>query len=279
MRNKKNAILAFAFFSILFGWAQDSAKISITWRKLYDGMEYCEADAPFKSILNNSKISILKINPEKFEFQLLTASEHDSTQTAVEWADNFGMNVIINAGMYDLTKKLINKGYMQNYKHLNNPDFNPSYGAVIAFNPNEKKIPNFKIIDVNCDRWDSIKPYYNSYSQGMRMLDCNGNPLTWNKKNQSCSMLLASCDEEGNLYYVFSRSPYTHNEMIRFLLSMPFKMVNAIYLEGGPETSLYIDIGNTQIKKIGSYISNSYPNDDNDHFWKLPNVIGLKPKK
>ncbi|MCX6181547.1 MAG: phosphodiester glycosidase family protein [Bacteroidetes bacterium] len=278
MKVKKIAISGLLCFLGLISNAQDSAKISVQWRNLHKGLDFCEIDAPLKSIVNDSKISIVKINPEKFEFHLLTSSEHDSTQTAVEWADNFKMNVVINAGMYDLSKKLINKGYMQNYKHLNNPNFNPSYGAMIAFNPSEKKIPNFKIIDLNCEPWDSIKPYYNSYSQGMRMLDCNGKPLTWNKKNQSCSMLLAAADEEGNIYYIFSRSPYTHNQMIQFLLALPFKLVNAVYLEGGPETSLYIHIGDTKIEKIGSYISNSYPNDKNDHFWKLPNVIGLKVK-
>jgi hypothetical protein len=53
---------------------------------------------------------------------------------------------------------------------------------------------------------------------------------------------------------------------------------NAIYLEGGPETSLYIKVGDTVIEKIGSYVSQTYPNDDNVEFWELPNVIGLKLK-
>jgi hypothetical protein len=59
---------------------------------------------------------------------------------------------------------------------------------------------------------------------------------------------------------------------------MPFNLANTIYLEGGPETSLYIKVGDTVIEKVGSYVSQTYPTDDNVCFWKLPNIIGLKLK-
>ncbi len=111
------------------------------------------------------------------------------------------------------------------------------------------------------------------------MIDCNGEALNWNKKNQSCSMIVAASDDKGNIYYIFTRSPYTHNDIIKFLLSLPFHIKETIYLEGGPETSMYINIGNTKIRKIGSYVSTTFANDDNNHFWKLPNVIGVKAKK
>ena len=66
--------------------------------------------------------------------------------------------------------------------------------------------------------------------------------------------------------------------MIRFILDFPFELTNAIYLEGGPETSLYVSIGETVLEKLGSYVSVTYPTDENAQFWRLPNVIGLKAK-
>ncbi len=38
------------------------------WFNLADGLDYIEMDAPRKSILNDSKISILKVNPNKVDF-------------------------------------------------------------------------------------------------------------------------------------------------------------------------------------------------------------------
>jgi hypothetical protein len=40
----------------------------------------------------------------------------------------------------------------------------------------------------------------------------------------------------------------------------------------------FIQVGDRKIEKIGSYVSETYPNDLNDHFWTLPNVIGFKVK-
>jgi hypothetical protein len=278
MWNNKTLTLAIVAICSLCASAQDGALL-LNWQHLHDGLDYCETNAPEKSIVNDSKISILKINPDRFEFRMLSGSENgDSTRTAPQWAKDFKMDVVINAGMYDLGKTLSNKAYLQNYQHFNNPNFNPNFGAMIAFNPKDSLLPNFKIADLSCYKWDSLKTKYNSFSQGMRMLDCNGKALTWNKRNQSCSMLLAAADNDGNIYFIFSRSPYSHNDMICFLLQMPVSLENAIYLEGGPETSMYIHAGDTTIEKVGSYISGSYPNDDNKSFWKLPNVIGLRHK-
>lgn len=270
-------------YTILWIWsaasAQDSTKLTVKWDTIANGLFYSEVDAPVKSIINDSKISILKIDANKVEFGLYSATEYGNvTRTAPDWAKEFKLNVVINAGMYDLNKTLSNKGFMQNFEHKNNPLFYPSYGGMIAFNPVDTTIDNFEILDLEHMPWDSVKTCYNSYSQGMRMIDCKGNPLTWNKKNQLCSMLLAAVDEEGFIYYVFCRSPYTHNDMIKFLLAMPFKLKGAIYLEGGPEASFYINTPIKTIEKYGSYVSKTYANDNNDHFWKIPNVIGVKLK-
>ena len=255
-------------------------KKQFEWLNIHDGLDFCETNGPFKSIVNDSKISILKLNPEKFDFYLLSATEFgNKPKTVTEWADTFDLNIVINAGMYDLTKTLLSKAYMKNYNHTNNPDFNPSYNAVIAFNPINSSDSKFIINDITCNSWDSLKSDYHCFAQGMRMIDCNGEALNWNKKNQSCSMIVAASDDKGNIYYIFTRSPYTHNDIIKFLLSLPFHIKETIYLEGGPETSMYINIGNTKIRKIGSYVSTTFANDDNNHFWKLPNVIGVKAKK
>ena len=282
---KKSKLYILIFIILQFGFlssckAQTKTTNQYEWTSIYDGLDYCETDGPFKSIVNDSKISILKLNPEKFDFYLLSATEFDNKpKTVSEWADTFDLNIVINAGMYNLSKTLLNKGYMKNYKHINNPTFNTSYNAVIAFNPVDSSNSKFIINDLTCNSWESLQSNYHCYAQGMRMIDCNGNALSWNKKNQSCSMLVAASDDEGSIYYIFTRSPYTHNEIIQFLLSLPFHIKETIYLEGGPETSFFINIGNTKIEKMGSYISNSYPNDDNNQFWKLPNVIGVKVKK
>jgi hypothetical protein len=282
----KYFIISILLFS-RFGYAQtisDSLDTlppqqpNYTWKNLAKGINLIETDAPKRSILGDSKITILKIEPKYFDFQLYTATEYRKKKTVCEWADTFALNVVMNAGMYELTNGMINRGYMKTFNHYNNSKFNPAYKAMIAMHPKDSSNHAINILDLQCEAWEQVSNRYHTYAQGMRMIDCSGQPLGWNKRNQSCSMLVAALDNENNLYYIFSRSPYTHNQMISFMLDFPFELTNAIYLEGGPETSLYVCIGETVIEKLGSYVSDTYPTDANQTFWRLPNVIGIKAK-
>lgn len=259
---------------------RDSTKVVINWKSLAEGVDFCETDAPFESVVNDSKLTILRINPSKVNFELYCATGLDKkARTVKEWADTFDLDIVFNAGMYDLANKLVSRGYLKSGKHVNQGTIHPTFNSMLAFHPVDSvKGLSYDIIDLECTPWQTAKSTYQSYAQGLRMLDCDGNPMNWKKRKQSCSMLVAAKDQEGNLFLVFTRSPYLHNDMIRMLKLFPMKLINAIYMEGGPETSLFVNVGETQIEKVGSYVSQTYENDANDHFWKLPNVIGIRLK-
>ena len=251
-----------------------------TWIEVGKGLSYIEMDAPKKSNVNDSKISILKINPALVEFEMLSATQFDSSSLCVvDWAEKKNLNVVINASMYDLRNQLSSKGILQNSKeHANNPNFYEGYNAVICFNPLHSGLPAFDIVDLKCQNMSYVKQNYASFAQGLRMLDCEGNPMSWNKNPQSCSQLVVAKDDNQNVYFIFSRSPYTHNQMIHFMKGFDLNLKNAIYMEGGPQTSLFIDSDIYRIEKLGSYVSRTYPTDKNSEFWKLPNVIGIRIK-
>lgn len=278
----KISFLALIFFLIFSEVkAQYSWGSAIPWKNLMEGLQMAELETPEKSVVNDSKISILKVDPQKFDFEFLTASEHGrQARTAPEWAQEFDQNIIVNAGMYRYNKTQSNKGYMKNYNHLNNPVKNNYYNALLAMHPKDPKKPPFEIIDTYQKNWEKIKNQYHSVCQGMRMINDKGEGMAFTKRpDQSCSMILAATDAESNLYFIFTRSPYTHLNMISLLKALPINIRTTVYLEGGPETSFYVNTGDTVIAKFGSYVSNTCDNDDNDHFRKMPNVIGLKKRK
>jgi len=250
------------------------------WHQLQNGLSFWEPDAPEKSILNDSKLFILKADPRYCNFSVLSASEHGKqNRTASAWAKEFGVNVVVNAGMFNMRNARTNKGYLKNYKHTNNAKMNGYYNVMMAMNPKQKSDPEMIMYDLTCTKWESIRNIYHTYCQGMRMIDCNGNKMAWDKRpGQSCSMVIGGTDLLGNIYFIFSRSPYTHQRMIDFVVSLIPDMRTTVYLEGGPEASLYVQTSDTIITKIGSYVSSTYENDKNDHFWKIPNVISIKSR-
>jgi len=281
-RSGRILYLMMLFMLIAFGSMAQNRWISeIHWKDLMDGLQYAELDAPEKSVVNDSKLSILKVDARKFDFEFLTASEHGrSMRTAPDWAGEFHKNVIINAGMYKYNKAHSNKGYMKNYNHLNNPVKSAYFNAMLAMHPKDQKKPPFEIIDITNQSWDIVQHQYHSLCQGMRMISYEGTGMEFSKRpDQSCSMVLTATDVEGNLYFIYTRSPYTHRTMIAFLQGLPLNIRTTVYLEGGPETSFFVNTGDTVIAKYGSYVSNTCANDNNDHFRKIPNVIAIKKKK
>ncbi len=282
MHNKQYLLFFFLFLGSFYTYAQNQWIGSIPWKSLMDGLQYAEVEAPEKSVVNDSRLTILKIDVRRFEFEFLTASEHGRRlRTAPDWAESFGMNIIVNAGMYNYNRNHSNKGFMKNYNHYNNPHKGGYYNAMLAMHPKDRQKPPFEIIDITCEPWDSIKHLYHSFCQDMRMISCTGEGMEFSKRpDQSCSMLVAATDDKREyIYLIFTRSPYTHQAMIRYLQGLPLNIRTTAYLEGGPEASLYINTGDTIIGQYGSYISNSRPNDDNDHFWEIPNVIGIRKKQ
>jgi hypothetical protein len=275
-------LLSSIVFSVSFSivYSQDTlTKLTLDWKEIAKGVSYDEISAPIPSLVNDSKLFIVRIDPKDVVFELYSAKELNiPSMSASQWADSFGLNLVFNAGMYDLSNPLLSKAFFKRKNFYLNKTHHPNYNGVIALHPKDSLTIQPTIKDLKCESLQSIETNFDSYFQCMRMLDCTGDALSWGKKKQACSMMVLSMDKKGNLYLVFSRSPYTHNQFISFLKSLELPLVNTVYLEGGPETSLYIHSERATFQKIGSYISDTYENDDNDHFWNLPNVIGIRFK-
>jgi hypothetical protein len=257
--------------------AQDTVVDYSNWTTLTKGMEYREMTAPTKSSIGDSKISILRMERGLFDFNIFSATKFDSIPRDLHtWADTFDLNVVFNAGMYNLSKPLKSRAYLKSGDHINNGTVIENFNLMMAMSPTVKKRDNVEILDLTCENFNQMNHEFDAYAQGLRMIDCNGGPMFWKKKIQSCSMLIAAEGGDGKFYLIFCRSPYTHNQMIQFMVDMPFGLRNAIYLEGGPETSLLIDVNGHCIEKVGSWVSTTWERDDNNHFWRLPNVVGVK---
>ena len=269
-------IILFSFISIE-GFAQKS---NIKWTKYDEGIFYTELSGPRKSKVADSKVSIIKINSSIYKFDLIIASQTDSVfKTLPEWCAEKNLLFAVNAGMYSLANKNSATGFMKNYNYINNPAFKDGFNAVLAFNPTKDGDPVCRIIDLTNEKFSDYEKSYNCFVQSIRLIDNNGEGVFWSPKSRlKCSMTFLGIDKDHNLIVFFTRSPYSPNEMIRFMLQNPLNIKSAMYLEGGPEASFYINAQDTAFGKFGSYVSRTYPTDKNDKFRKMPNVIGIKKK-
>ena len=273
----KFCVLISFFISLSLGLAQEGLELDSALHSISsNGISYYELPAYKKTILGDGKLSIMKLNPECFDFQLICESQSKISKSAPEWADTLGLNIIFNAGMYNVRNEISHQYYMKNFEHVNNPNLSSNVNGIIAFNPENDTLPKFQIFDLTIDDWTCITKEYQTLIQGQRMIDCNGKPVFWDNRVQYCSMIVIAQDKENNLYIIFSRSPFTQNQMIENLLELPFELINAVYLEGGSRANFVVSTKDLNIQKVGSYVSNYNPNDDNQTYFSFPNFIGMK---
>ena len=278
-----NKIQAF-LFSLLFMLCLPFCPIAfceeVLGKKVDDGLFVAEFESPHKPKVENSKITIVRIAPKYFSFKLLSASEQRKLRmTPKEWAQKTGLVSAINAGMYQ-ADGITNVGYMKNFNHVNNPRMNPAYNAVLAFNPIDLSVPEVQIIDRKCQDLDKLRFKYQTLVQNIRIISCKQENV-WSRQDKKWSMAVLGTDKSGNVLFVFTRFPYSGHDFANVLLGLPIQIYNAMYLEGGPQASLYFSSGGIEFERVGSYETGLIENDLNLSALPVPNIIGIsrKPKE
>jgi len=247
------------------------------WKTLERGLAVADFESSIRSQFGDSKITIVKIDPKYYSLKLICASEHgDTKKTAKEWCKNNSLIATVNAGMFQ-ANGITNVGYMKNYSHLNNRKLN-WYKSILAFNPVVQGIPSIQIIDRECQNFENLKDKYQTLVQNIRMINCKRKNV-WSQQEKQWSMVALGMDESANVLFIFTRSPYSVHDFNGMLLSLPIAISGAMYLEGGPEASLYCNVNGSEINKFGSFETRFNENDDNNHAWPIPNVIGIVRKE
>ncbi len=280
---KINFCISFFFF-VSFSIVAQTAM----WKELDKGLSLAILNAPVKSLLGDSKITILKIDPEYFEFDLVCASEKKFellTRPLDVWAKEQKFIAAINAGMFDGNDAtqpnlagITNRGYTKDFDHYNNTQATKDK-MVICFNPKDSTVPRFRIADIeNCENFELLKKKYNTLIQGIRMIDCK-QKNRWFIDQKIWSICVMGMDKDGNALFIHCRSPYTMYNFTNMILKMPLNIKTMIYLEGGPESSFYLSTNTTKIRQVGSYETGFNPDDKNNRFWQIANVVGIRKRK
>jgi hypothetical protein len=264
------------------GWTLLHPPISICeespWRKIDEGLSVAEFNSPMKSSAQESKVTVVRIDPKLYSFKLLCASEHGRTKmTARKWCEKFGLIAAVNAGMYQ-TDGFTNVGLMKNYGHINNPRLNNVYKAVLAFNPSEPKISEIQIIDLKCQDFESIGPKYQTLIQNIRMISCHQENV-WAKTNQLWGMAVFGIDKNGNALLIFTEVSYSGHDFANILLSLPLSIFNALYLEGGFEANLSFSWNGVELERVGARETGLQEDAPRAVPRPIPNVIGITRKR
>jgi len=250
------------------------ATAEVTWRSLEPGLDLAAIKAPVKSSHGDSTITVVRIDPRRFRFKLISAKElKTGNRPASGWAKRFGLLAAVNAGMF-LQDHKTSVGFMRNGAHVNNPRMAREMNLVLAFNPRAAGLPPVRIIDLKLDDFGSLKGKYGTLIQSLRMIDGRGRNR-WGVAQKKWSVVTIATTRAGKVLFVHARSPYRMRVFGDMILKLPLDVRAMIYLEGGPEATLYLNAGGVAFEKVGSYETGFRPDDTNKEAWALPNVVGV----
>lgn len=255
-----------------------AALVFAVWESLVPGLDLGTFDSPKKSIAGDSKITVLRIDPAKWQLTLATASMpgEGKTRTAKEWAARKGFTAAINPSMFkdDHSKSV---SLMRTRAHVNNAKLTADK-SILAFDSLDAKAAKpARLLDRDCDSFDALEKTWGGLVQSIRMVSCKRKNV-WSQQPKIWSHAAIGEDGAGNILFVHARSPWSTHDFIDTLLALPIDLQRLQYSEGGPEATLYVKSGTREIELVGSYETGFNENDDNTRAWALPNVLGIVPR-
>jgi len=246
--------------------------VTIPWKEADEGLLVAE----FESVFDNGpyEITVVKIDPERYSFQLLCATElGKESLTTKEWALKYQMLAAVNAGMFQ-QNGLTSVGFMKNFGHVNNPRLSKA-NTILAFNPVGENLPEIQLIDRECQDFNDLRQKYQSFVQSIRMISCSQQNV-WGRQDSKWSTLAVGMDFQGNILFLFSRTPLSVHDFIDILLSLPLSLKSAMYLEGGPQASLYLSTSRMTLERYGVW--GGLEKNSLQFPLPVPNVIGISKK-
>jgi hypothetical protein len=139
-------------------------------------------------------------------------------------------------------------------------------------------LPPARILDRSCEDADALARDYRVVVQSIRMIDCARRNV-WAPQPRKWSTACVGTDAQGRVLLIHVRAAHATHDLIDVLLRLPLGLQRLMYVEGGPEASLYVKAGGkVVVSEVGSFETGFFETDANAAFWPLPNVIAFAAK-
>jgi hypothetical protein len=252
------------------------------WKSLQAGVEYAAIGDAAKAVGEiDGRMHVVRIDPKQAALQTVMASAVDrKPRTAAAWCRERKLAVAINLGMYR-DDRLTNVGHAHAPGHVNNGRWSQKYKSALAIGPKRADLPAAAMFDLDAPGADggpmSVLADYGTVVQNLRLIRAPGRGM-WGKQDRRWSEAAVAADRAGRILFIFSRRPYTMQELNDRLLALPLGITAAMHVEGGPEASLSIHAGGVDLDLNGSYETGFNENDDEKAQWPIPNLFAV-PRK
>lgn len=226
-----------------------------------------------ESVRRAPLVTLVRIDPHVFGFQLFTAQRYGRSRTPPEWLAEFGLTGVINASMY--MPNLRSVALMVDGETVNNGYDHPAYEGYLAFGPKQEGLSPVVLRGRTCEGFDvsRLRQQYRVVIQNYRLLDCGGFPIAWQDR-KLYSTAAVGLDDRGWVVFIHTGEPYRMEDLSRWLATDELGLVAAVFVEGGPAAALMVDVDGRRVEEVGMHEGTR---SDRPGFRSVPNVIGFRP--
>ena len=244
----------------------------LPFKPLAPGIEYATVKWIEKPSVGDGVLHVVRVDPAKADLRFgLSLKDGGGARPAGQWADDLGFTAVINAGMFQ-KDGATNVGYLRSGEHLNQHAWS-SDQSVLAFAPGKAQMFD---LDVPGSKEKAMG--FQDLVQNLRLIKATGERNVWKPTERQWSEAAIAADAKGRVLFLFCRSPLTMSEFNDKLLALPLEVTHAMHADGGPPASLSIRAKGLKLDLVGSYESGFRLNDSNTTQWRLPNVLGVRPR-
>jgi hypothetical protein len=238
------------------------------WQTLAPGLEAGLFQGP-PGATGDGKIAVVRIDPGAYELRLLNTSApgQGARLSAREWADKAGAAAAINASMYQEDYRT-SVSLMRTRDHVNQRHLSRDRTALV-FDPLERTLPPVRMVDRDCDDFETATRPYGTVIQSIRMISCQRKNV-WAPSPRKASVAAVGVDGKGRVLFIHARSGWPVHDLVEALLALPLDLRQAMYVEGGPEAQLFARGKEEELERLGVFeAAPAAPGGG----WPVPNVI------
>jgi uncharacterized protein YigE (DUF2233 family) len=228
--------------------------------------------------VSDSLLTLVRIDPRRWDLRLLTAAADGGARTAPEWARAFDLVAVINAALYLPDQRSI--GLMLDGERIHNPRDNRRLAGFLAFHPRRSGQAAVRIFGRDCPGFqlDEVRASYGTVIQNYRLLDCHGRPVPW-KDEKQYAIAGVGIDTADWVVFIHCSTPMRVHELNLRLADSELELAAAVFVEGGRQASLVAAGDGGRVEEAGSAAAGGALAGFGGAFWPIPNVLGVVPRE
>lgn len=253
------------------GFAATRAMESV---ELEAGLTWIRVPVPASGGFSADFAQIVRVDPSRWRFRLLNVSApgEGEPRTAREWCLARELSAAINASMYQADHRT-SVSLMKTGSHTNNGRVSKDR-TILGFDRPDASVPEIQIIDRDCQDFDNLRRRYGTLVQSIRMVSCDGRNV-WSKETRRTSIACLAMDRDDRVLLIHIRTPQNPHDFIELLLAAPLHIRNAMYLEGGSESQLFVRAASREMEFVGRSELGLLSDHATPAAWRIPNVLGI----